>query len=58
MDEFAKLVNHLENLKQSSVKTATFDVTWLLNAVKSRPQMPPEPRTTVPVVLDGGGFGE
>ena len=57
MNDFIKLIKHLENLKQNRVKTATFDVDWLLNAVKSRPQLPPLPRNTIPVIMDGGAFG-
>lgn len=57
MDEFVRLIKHLENLKQSKVQTATFDVNWLLDTVKSRPPAPPMARSSPPIIMDGGGFG-
>ncbi len=64
MTEFDKLVAHLKNLQQRNVKNATFDVSWLVSALRlSTPTnlvKKDTPKTNSPqtIEVDGGTFKE
>ncbi len=64
MTEFEKLVVHLKNLHQKKVKSATFDVSWLLAALQvSLPtpiakQQPIKNNSPQKIEVDGGSFKE
>ncbi len=64
MTEFEKLVVHLKNLHQKKVKSATFDVNWLLAALQievPKPvvkQQPVKNNSPQKIEVDGGSFRE
>jgi hypothetical protein len=65
MTEIERLTKHLRNLKKSKVRTATFDVAYLLGVMEGIPSVTvqqtftaPEQPKTQKVNVDGGAFKE
>lgn len=53
------LIQHLEGLRAKKIKTAVFDVDWLLSVIRSIEPRNKLPKTgTSEVTLDGGTFNE
>lgn len=58
--EFSDLVSHLNNLSKSNIKTATFDVNFLLKVLGQPIPTAPikQHKQTTAIDVDGGTFKE
>lgn len=61
MTEREKLILHLQNLLKSNTKSATLDVTFLLNILNALPKDQANEQVTrvdkISIEVDGGDFG-
>ncbi len=61
MTEREKLILHLQNLLKSNTKSATLDVTFLLNILNALPKDHANEQVTrvdkISIEVDGGDFG-